>query len=185
MHRVSRAGHLQPVGDHECHLIQANDRDETWFISNRHLRIVGVFPDRHDLRFPLHAASERGCVDIRSASNRSSLGADAASPSLPLPMPLPLPLRSTMRSCVRVARMRKAQIAFGARLALPPVALCRAPGTASCCRSTGGFTRSLPLRALCPCGRTWDYAHCGVWMTARHALSALSCGIAHDTEANR
>ncbi len=37
----------------ECYFILANDRDETWFISNKHLRIVGVYPERRDLRFPL------------------------------------------------------------------------------------------------------------------------------------
>ncbi|MBS0319059.1 MAG: hypothetical protein JSR18_00835 [Proteobacteria bacterium] len=37
----------------ECYYILANDRDETWFISNRHLRVVGVFPERRDLRFKL------------------------------------------------------------------------------------------------------------------------------------
>lgn len=39
----------------ECYYILANDLDETWFISNRHLRVVGVFPERRELRFPLKA----------------------------------------------------------------------------------------------------------------------------------
>lgn len=39
----------------ECYYILANDRDETWFISNRHLRVVGLHPERRDLRFPLPA----------------------------------------------------------------------------------------------------------------------------------
>jgi len=39
----------------ECYYILANDRDETWFISNRHLRVVGVHPERHELRFALPA----------------------------------------------------------------------------------------------------------------------------------
>jgi hypothetical protein len=28
----------------ECFFVLGNDRAETWFISNRHFRIVGVFP---------------------------------------------------------------------------------------------------------------------------------------------
>jgi len=37
----------------ECYYILVNDREETWFISNRHLRVVGVFADRRDLSFTL------------------------------------------------------------------------------------------------------------------------------------
>ena len=36
-----------------CYFIVANDRDEAWFISNRHFRVVGVYPERRDLRFSL------------------------------------------------------------------------------------------------------------------------------------
>ncbi|MEO8755068.1 MAG: hypothetical protein ABI624_20585 [Casimicrobiaceae bacterium] len=71
-------GIYSPSETSECYLILANDRDETWFISNRHLRIVGVFPDLYDLRFPLQSPAERGCVAIRSASNGSVLEAEAA-----------------------------------------------------------------------------------------------------------
>lgn len=42
-----------PSETSECYVILANDRDETWFISNRHLRVVGVFPQARDLRFDL------------------------------------------------------------------------------------------------------------------------------------
>lgn len=46
-------GLYSPSETSECYFVLANDRDETWFISNRHLRIVGVFPARHELRFSL------------------------------------------------------------------------------------------------------------------------------------
>jgi hypothetical protein len=42
-----------PSETSECYFILANDRDETWFVSNRHFRVVGLFPERHDLRFAL------------------------------------------------------------------------------------------------------------------------------------
>ncbi len=48
-------GIYSPSETSECYFILANDRDETWFISNRHLRVVGLFPDRGDLRFSLAA----------------------------------------------------------------------------------------------------------------------------------
>jgi hypothetical protein len=42
-----------PSETSECYFIVANDRDETWFISNRHFRVVGIYPERRDLRFSL------------------------------------------------------------------------------------------------------------------------------------
>ena len=48
-------GIYSPSETSECYFVLANDRDETWFISNRHLRIVGVFPTRVELRFRLKA----------------------------------------------------------------------------------------------------------------------------------
>jgi len=48
-----------PSETSECYFILANDRDETWFISNRHLRVVGLFPQRGDLRFDLPVAAIR------------------------------------------------------------------------------------------------------------------------------
>ena len=38
----------------EAYYILANDKDQTWFISNRHLGVVGIFPGRTELRFALH-----------------------------------------------------------------------------------------------------------------------------------
>lgn len=37
----------------DAYYILSNDRDETWFICSRHVRIVGVFPNRLDMRFPI------------------------------------------------------------------------------------------------------------------------------------
>ncbi len=71
-------GIYSPSETSECYFILANDRDETWFISNRHLRIVGVFSDRRDLRFPLQPEGDRGRVDIRRAANGTSVVAEAA-----------------------------------------------------------------------------------------------------------
>ncbi|MEO8751846.1 MAG: hypothetical protein ABI624_04125 [Casimicrobiaceae bacterium] len=71
-------GIYSPSETSECYLILANDRDETWFISNRHLRIVGVFPDRRDLRFELQPDAVHGCANIRRAAHESSLEAQAA-----------------------------------------------------------------------------------------------------------
>lgn len=42
-----------PSETSECYFILSNDRDETWFISNRHFRTVGLHPDRLDFRFRL------------------------------------------------------------------------------------------------------------------------------------
>lgn len=36
----------------EAYLILANDRDELWFISNRHVRAHGLFPGNTQMRFP-------------------------------------------------------------------------------------------------------------------------------------
>jgi len=37
----------------ECYLILSNDRDEIWFISNRHLRTCAVQPEPRTLRCDL------------------------------------------------------------------------------------------------------------------------------------
>lgn len=42
-----------PSETSECYFILSNDRDEIWFISNRHFRVVGVFADRREVRVPL------------------------------------------------------------------------------------------------------------------------------------
>ncbi|MGH6610284.1 MAG: hypothetical protein ACRECQ_08515 [Burkholderiaceae bacterium] len=46
-------GVFSPSETSECYFIVANDRDETWFISNRHFRVVGLFPERSETRFSL------------------------------------------------------------------------------------------------------------------------------------
>ena len=51
-------GIYSPSETSECYFVLANDRDETWFISNRHLRVVGVFPSAQELRFELDARRE-------------------------------------------------------------------------------------------------------------------------------
>ncbi|MEO7728631.1 MAG: hypothetical protein ABIS45_15355 [Burkholderiales bacterium] len=50
----------------EAYLILANDRDEMWFISNRHLRVHGIFPQETLLRFPVarHLAAAGSMQDL-------------------------------------------------------------------------------------------------------------------------
>lgn len=59
-----------PSETSECYFILANDRDETWFISNRHLRAVGLFPERRDLRFSLAVAPAVSIAATRSSMAR-------------------------------------------------------------------------------------------------------------------
>ncbi len=46
-------GLYSPSETSEAYFILSNERDEVWFISNRHLRTVGVLPGATALRFPL------------------------------------------------------------------------------------------------------------------------------------
>lgn len=41
----------------EAYLILANDREELWFISNKHMRAHGLFPGITQLRFPVECIS--------------------------------------------------------------------------------------------------------------------------------
>ena len=50
-------GIYSPSETGECYFIVCNDRDETWFISNRHFLIVGLEPERRDHRYQLNAAA--------------------------------------------------------------------------------------------------------------------------------
>ena len=58
-----------PSETSECYFILANDRNETWFVSNRHFRVVGLFPERRELRFalvsPVREAQPSGGVACR------------------------------------------------------------------------------------------------------------------------
>ncbi len=48
-------GVYSPSETSEAYIVMANDRDEMWFVSNRHLRVAGLQPARTDLRVPLAA----------------------------------------------------------------------------------------------------------------------------------
>ena len=61
-------GIYSPSETGECYFILANDRDETWFISNRHFRVVGSFPERRDLRISLASPARTG-GGVRKAAN--------------------------------------------------------------------------------------------------------------------
>lgn len=54
MQRAYRAlGMFNPSETSDAFFILANDKDEIWFICNRHLRAVGLSPEPRDLRRPL------------------------------------------------------------------------------------------------------------------------------------
>ena len=48
-------GLYSPSETSEAYVILSNDRDEVWFISNRHLRTAAVRPSSGALRLPLAA----------------------------------------------------------------------------------------------------------------------------------
>lgn len=50
-------GMFNPSETSDAFFILANDRDEIWFICNRHLRAVGVSPEPRDLRRALESMS--------------------------------------------------------------------------------------------------------------------------------
>ncbi len=67
-------GIYSPSETSECYFILANDRSETWFVSNRHFRVVGLFPERRDLRFAL---ASTGC-DARQIHRRDVVEQEVA-----------------------------------------------------------------------------------------------------------
>ncbi|EMH4161394.1 hypothetical protein RJ498_000598 [Pluralibacter gergoviae] len=46
-------GCFNPSETSDAYYILSNDRDEIWFICNRHLRTVGLYQELHDFRFNL------------------------------------------------------------------------------------------------------------------------------------
>jgi hypothetical protein len=48
-------GLYSPSETSEAYVVLSNDRDEVWFISNRHLRTVALRPQSTALRLPLDA----------------------------------------------------------------------------------------------------------------------------------
>jgi hypothetical protein len=52
----------------ECYYILVNDRDETWFISYRHLRVVGVFAERRELSFSLSQPQQSHGLSLAASS---------------------------------------------------------------------------------------------------------------------
>ena len=45
-------GMFNPSETSDAYFILSNDRDELWFICNRHARVVGLLPRSKDLRMP-------------------------------------------------------------------------------------------------------------------------------------
>lgn len=50
-------GMFNPSETSDAYFILSNDRDEIWFICNRHLRTVCAVPDSHVFRMPLESAT--------------------------------------------------------------------------------------------------------------------------------
>ena len=58
----------------ECFFILCNDRMETWFVSNRHFRVVGVYPDaKNVLHMPLAQPDGARPPAARNAALASTL----------------------------------------------------------------------------------------------------------------
>lgn len=53
-------GLYNPSETSDAYFILSNDRDEIWFICNRHLRCVGILPAERATRLPLSAALAHG-----------------------------------------------------------------------------------------------------------------------------
>lgn len=59
LHTAYRAlGMFNPSETSDAYFIFANDRDEIWFICNRHLRCLGLIPGHPALRLELAAAQQ-------------------------------------------------------------------------------------------------------------------------------
>lgn len=61
-------GIFSPSETSEAFLIMANDRDEIWFISNRHVRTHALIPDQSALRLALHPGGTRRAYSTQPAS---------------------------------------------------------------------------------------------------------------------
>lgn len=46
-------GLFNPSETSDAYFVLSNERDEIWFICNRHLRTVAILPERRDFRIPL------------------------------------------------------------------------------------------------------------------------------------
>jgi hypothetical protein len=72
-------GMFNPSETSDAYFIFSNDRDEIWFICNRHLRLVGVLADQSAVRLPLAAAQAwvaAGALPQRDGSPlRNGIGA--------------------------------------------------------------------------------------------------------------
>ena len=58
-------GMFNPSETSDAYFIFSNDRDEVWFICNRHLRCVGLLPGWTALRMSIGTAEERIRLAIR------------------------------------------------------------------------------------------------------------------------
>lgn len=70
-------GLFNPAETSDAYFIFSNDRDETWFICNRHLRTVGLIDSSTALRLPLHRAAALAASGERSRSPAAAASAPA------------------------------------------------------------------------------------------------------------
>lgn len=54
-------GCFNPSETSDAYYIMANDRDEIWFICNRHVRVVCLDNNRKDFRYPLGQETSKLC----------------------------------------------------------------------------------------------------------------------------
>ncbi len=59
----------------EAFFILSNDRDEVWFVSNRHFRVLGKFDYTQALRFPVTDQPASSSRDIRASMRTLQAGA--------------------------------------------------------------------------------------------------------------
>ena len=72
-------GMFNPSETSDAYFIFSNDRDEIWFICNRHVRLVGVLADQSAARLPLAFAPARVAagVVLKQAGGHLPNGSDA------------------------------------------------------------------------------------------------------------
>lgn len=67
VHMAYRAiGMFNPSETSDAYFIFSNDRDEIWFICNRHLRCLGLIPGSQALRLALHDAQQAMRADVKA-----------------------------------------------------------------------------------------------------------------------
>lgn len=77
-------GMFNPSETSDAYFILSNDRNETWFICNRHLRTVALAPGSHDFRRPLTDFAGLNPVTV-NANGRHPVEPDKGPVTPPVP----------------------------------------------------------------------------------------------------